>query len=81
MLEPGGFIAIADLEKEDGTFHDDSAGVHHNGFDRDGLCRKMMAAGFPFVRMETVHRVWKTRDTGIVEYPVFYAVGRVRGWH
>ena len=37
MLKPGGFIAIADLDSEDGTFHSDDTGVHHHGFDRDIL--------------------------------------------
>jgi len=34
MLEPNGFIAIADLDSEDGSFHSDNTGVYHYGFDR-----------------------------------------------
>jgi len=78
MLEPGGFIAIADLDKEDGTFHDEPAGVHHHGFIRECLSRKMMAAGFAYVTIDTVHSIRKTRESGIIEYPVFCAVGRLR---
>ena len=76
MLEPGGILAIADLEKEDGTFHADPAGVHHHGFSHDPLIRKMMNAGFSMVSMDTVHRIRKTRDSGVREYPVFLATGR-----
>src|SRR3989339_2069861 len=37
-LKRDGFIAIADLEAEDGTFHTHgNEGVHHFGFDRDTL--------------------------------------------
>ena len=78
MLEPGGFLAIADLEKEDGTFHDDPTGVHHTGFNRDCLSRKMMDAGFTFVTMDTIHRIPKIRDGATKEYPVFCAIGRMR---
>jgi cytochrome b subunit of formate dehydrogenase/ubiquinone/menaquinone biosynthesis C-methylase UbiE len=34
MLRPGGYIAIADLDPDDGEFHRDPTGVRHNGFDR-----------------------------------------------
>ena len=78
MLAQGGFLVIADLEKEDGTFHDDPAGVYHTGFVRDCLTRKLMKAGFTFVTMDTVHRIQKIRDGMTKEYPVFCAVGRTR---
>ena len=78
MLLAGGFLVIADLEKEDGTFHDDPTGVHHTGFVRDCLTQKLMKAGFSFVTMDTVHRIRKIRDAVTKEYPVFCAVGRTR---
>ena len=34
MLKNDGFIAIADLDREDGSFHSDTTGVFHYGFDR-----------------------------------------------
>ena len=38
LLVPGGRIALADLDTEDGTFHSaDAEGIHHHGFDRAGL--------------------------------------------
>ena len=37
-LSPGAFIALADLDKEDGSFHpEDSEGVFHLGFKRNEL--------------------------------------------
>ncbi len=40
LLAPSGFIAIADLDTEDGSFHDEDTGVHHHGFDRDWLIQQ-----------------------------------------
>ena len=38
MLVQGGRLALSDLDSEDGTFHSAEAeGIHHLGFDRDGL--------------------------------------------
>ena len=34
LLPTGGFIAIADLETEDGSFHTEDTGVFHFGFTR-----------------------------------------------
>jgi cyclopropane fatty-acyl-phospholipid synthase-like methyltransferase len=34
MLNKDGFIAIADLDSEDGSFHSDNTGVYHYGFNR-----------------------------------------------
>ncbi len=45
MLKPGGFIAIADLCSEDGSFHGPGVDVHH-GFDPAGLCEKLEGLGF-----------------------------------
>ena len=43
---PGGRLAIADLEAEDGTFHSDMTGVMHKGFDRNELASLIESAGF-----------------------------------
>ena len=46
MLDDHGFIAIADLDSEDGTFHSDNEGVFHYGFDRHLLAEYAQKAGF-----------------------------------
>ena len=45
MLNPGGFLAIADLFPEDGSFHGkDFTG--HKGFDPEELSKLLIKAGF-----------------------------------
>ncbi len=46
MLNENGFIAIADLDSEDGSFHSDNTGVFHHGFDREMLKSEAKEAGF-----------------------------------
>jgi len=71
-LRPGGRVALADLDREDGSFHDDARGVFHLGFDRADVARWLEAAGFVdvAVRLATVDR-----KNGR-EYPIFLATGR-----
>ena len=45
-LYPGGWVAFADLEAEDGSFHEDPTGVFHHGFSRAELTSFLEAAGF-----------------------------------
>jgi ubiquinone/menaquinone biosynthesis C-methylase UbiE len=47
LLVPGGRLALADLDTEDGTFHSAEAeGIHHHGFDRHLLQALAEGAGF-----------------------------------
>jgi len=59
MLKRSGFIAIADLDSEDGTFHSDDTGVHHHGFDRDKLSNMARDAGFNNIQFDTVSTINK----------------------
>jgi 2-polyprenyl-3-methyl-5-hydroxy-6-metoxy-1,4-benzoquinol methylase len=56
LLLPGGQIAIADLDKEDGSFHHDNTGVLHFGFDRTYLKDILGRAGFREVREPLLQR-------------------------
>lgn len=70
LLKPGGLLAIADLDQEDGTFHTDAGEeVAHWGFDRDFFSNQLETAGFKLTRPpETIWEI--SRDNGQV-YPVF----------
>ena len=68
-LNDGGFIAIADLDSEDGTFHpEEMDGVFHHGFDRLVLQKKFEDAGFKDVEFRTAHTFVKEDKS---EYPIF----------
>ena len=50
MLETNGFIAIADLDTEDGSFHSDNTGVFHYGFEREAVESIAKEVGFKNIR-------------------------------
>jgi len=80
MLAPGGWIAAADLEPEDGTFHDDPTGIFHHGFAAADVLKWMEEAGLSDGRVDTVHRIRKDlRPAGVREFPVFLATARKAG--
>ncbi|MBK9037042.1 MAG: class I SAM-dependent methyltransferase [Myxococcales bacterium] len=59
-LAPGGRLALADLDAEDGTFHPaDAVGVFHHGFARDALGALLAGAGFTDVEFGTAAHVVK----------------------
>ncbi|MGD9611590.1 MAG: class I SAM-dependent methyltransferase [Kiritimatiellia bacterium] len=73
LLAPGGCLAVADLDAEDGSFHGaNAAGVHHLGFAREALGRQLAAAGFAAVRFADAAR----SDKNGRAYPVFLATAR-----
>lgn len=59
MLEDDGFIAIADLDSEDGSFHSDNEGVFHYGFERDMLAQVAKNVGFRDISFDTVSTIQK----------------------
>jgi len=71
MLKPDGFIAIADLDTEDGGFHSDNTGVFHHGFERDMLQGLAQKVGFKEVKFETASTIDKPKGT----YTVFLMTG------
>jgi len=63
MLDDGGFIAIADLDSEDGSFHSDNTGVHHHGFDREVIQLIAEEAGFKEVKFDLASTINKPHCT------------------
>jgi cyclopropane fatty-acyl-phospholipid synthase-like methyltransferase len=71
-LEPGGQVALADLDREDGDFHPAGAeGVFHHGFDRGDLSDLMRTSGFVDVGIETACEIDKEGK----RYSIFLATG------
>jgi cyclopropane fatty-acyl-phospholipid synthase-like methyltransferase len=59
-LEPGGVVALADLDTENGSFHTPGTqGVYHLGFDRGELQWQLESAGFSSCRFQTAVEVHK----------------------
>ena len=73
LLQKDGFLAIADLYMEDGSFH--GAGFDgHNGFDVDLLEAEMMKAGFRNVQTETCFTMRKMTPDGPKDFPIFLMI-------
>lgn len=73
-LKPGGFVALADLDAEDGSFHPpQTEGVFHHGFDRASLEAQLSDAGFGGIRFVTVTTVRKENGAA---YPVFLVTAK-----
>lgn len=70
ILEPGGHLAVVDLDEEDGSFHGDGFGGHH-GFDRERFAEALRTAGLIDVSVRDCHHI--VRDDGT--YPMFLAIG------
>jgi len=75
LLVPGGRLALADLDTEDGSFHSaDAEGIHHLGFDRATLAQLAEAAGFVDVATRTAMVIGQEAEVG--GFPVFLLTGR-----
>ena len=73
-LKPGGRLALADLDEEDGTFHPPGTeGVFHRGFRRDALRSILEAQGFEDVRFTTALDIEKD---GGRQFTVFFVTAR-----
>ena len=75
LLKHPGFLCIADLDREDGSFHGaDFAG--HRGFDRRELAALAKAAGFAEVNFVTAFQVPKMIAGEKIDFPVFLMTAR-----
>jgi SAM-dependent methyltransferase len=74
-LEPGGALALADLDSEDGSFHGPGAEVH-TGFDRSLIRGWMAHEGLRDLQESTPWIMERTISGESREYPVFLMTGR-----
>jgi len=71
-LKPGGQIALADLDTEDGSFHPpQTEGIFHLGFDRTAFSLLLEKAGFENIEFLTAHVVEKDGT----DFPIFLVLG------
>lgn len=73
LLRAPGYLCIADLDAEDGSFHGpDFTG--HKGFHRAELQDKALRAGFRTVEFSTVFHITKTTKAGETTFPIFLMI-------
>ena len=73
QLKPSGLLALADLDREDGSFHPEGTeGIFHFGFDRDELRAELQSQGFEQVEFITAHTMQRNER----DYPVFLVTAR-----
>lgn len=75
LLDPQGYLCVADLDKEDGTFHEDE--FHgHLGFDREELAAQATQIGFQSIRFTTAFHMIKDVQGVSKDFPIFLMVAR-----
>jgi ubiquinone/menaquinone biosynthesis C-methylase UbiE len=70
ILEDNGYLIIADLRKEDGTFHSNNQGVKHFGFDEDFLKKMFVRTKFKLIEFKNLYKFEKDGK----EYDMFLSV-------
>src|SRR6266508_4898504 len=71
LLLPNGYLLIADLDKEDGSFHTDGTTDVHLGFARDELQKTVENIGFGNVLFSTAYEIKKKIGNEEKTFPVF----------
>jgi 2-polyprenyl-3-methyl-5-hydroxy-6-metoxy-1,4-benzoquinol methylase len=72
-----GYLCVADLDPDQGEFHEDNSGVFHFGFERTTLRRSLMQTGFAGIKDMTAAEVVKPRRNGEIQrFTVFLMVGQ-----
>jgi ubiquinone/menaquinone biosynthesis C-methylase UbiE len=77
LLKPGGWLAVADLDAEDGSFHGPNNDVFHNGFQRGEFRQWLETAGFKHATFSDAHSISKPNASGQTRsYSVFLCVAQ-----
>ena len=77
VLKPGGWLAVADLDSEDGSFHGQADDVFHHGFERGQIAEWLANARLNWISVSDAHTMNKPSSTGEVRsYGIFLAVGQ-----
>ena len=77
VLASPGFLCVADLDTEDGSFHGEGFDGHL-GFDRTELGTKARAAGFASVRFVTAYEMTKEAAGAQRTFPIFLMIAATR---
>jgi tRNA (cmo5U34)-methyltransferase len=74
LIKPGGFLAIADLYMEDGSFHGEEF-TGHKGFDVELLKQQLEKHSFKNVETKPCYVIQRENEKGeLKEYPIFLMI-------
>jgi 2-polyprenyl-3-methyl-5-hydroxy-6-metoxy-1,4-benzoquinol methylase len=77
MIKPGGFLCLADLEKEDGSFHSQIPDfVGHLGFDRVELGLLLKQNDFGVEYDEICYEIVRNKEGRERSYPMFLMMAK-----
>jgi ubiquinone/menaquinone biosynthesis C-methylase UbiE len=80
LLKSPGYVCVADMDPEQGEFHDDNTGIFHFGFERSALGDSFRKAGFSRVSDFTAAEVTKLRPNGESrKFGIFLLIGEKMG--
>ncbi|MBT8316548.1 MAG: class I SAM-dependent methyltransferase [Lutibacter sp.] len=75
LLEHNGYLCIADLVKEDGSFHINHPDFDgHNGFDKKELSEILISNGFKIEYYNISYVIEKELENKIRKYPLFLMI-------
>ncbi|MBL4937250.1 class I SAM-dependent methyltransferase [Clostridium sp. YIM B02515] len=76
LLKEGGCICIVDLDKDDGSFHEEEDGFNgHNGFNQEEFSNLLSEIGFDNINSKTFYHGEKELSNKIVKYSLFIMLG------
>lgn len=78
LLHAGGYLCVADLDKEDGSFHGHDVNDVHKGFDRKQLASEVEKSGFTNIKFSTAYKMEKEVDENgeTKQFPIFLMVAQ-----
>jgi len=76
LLKPGGWIAVADLAAEDGSFHGPETHIEHQGFDCNVFKDTLESIGYTNFSDTTAFVIPREQPDRTRYYPVFLVTGQ-----
>jgi len=77
VINTNGYLCIADLVEEDGSFHAPILNFDgHNGFNKKELSTILAGYGFIMEYYSIPHTIEKQQDHGIKKYPLFLMIAK-----
>jgi ubiquinone/menaquinone biosynthesis C-methylase UbiE len=75
LLKINGLLCIADLVKEDGSFHSNHPNFNgHNGFDKTELSQLLIENGYQIEYYKIYYEIEKKLKNSIKKYPLFLMI-------